>query len=178
MCCCLVKDRYGDRASDSGSESSESSSDDSEVVSSLHLPLFSHLLTVATGRNRALSLSSRNWTLLWKGTFIERCPCWRRRTLKSTKLMQNSTQKVPDVHVWLGSRCLGRPVSYMLFSCFLQKRMERRSPRPPRPLWSPCTSRTTNVKWFWNGAGKWLLQSLSCSVYSAELTFLYLCVCQ
>lgn len=39
--CCLVKDRYGDRANDSGSESSESSSDDSEVVSSVQIdPLF------------------------------------------------------------------------------------------------------------------------------------------
>lgn len=72
--------------------------------------------------------------------------------------MQHSTQKVPDFHVWLRSQCLGRPVSYVLLSpppVFLQKWMERRSPRPPRPPWSLCTSRTTNVKWFWKGEGKW-----------------------
>lgn len=33
LCCCAVKDRYGDQADNSDSESSESSSDDSEVVS-------------------------------------------------------------------------------------------------------------------------------------------------
>lgn len=37
--CCVVKDRYGDRAGESDSESSESSSDDSEVVSMAASPL-------------------------------------------------------------------------------------------------------------------------------------------
>lgn len=78
VCCCAVKDRYGDRADESDSESSESSSDDSEVVSMAASSLST--LSIHNSDNVPLCLLGcltfyRNWTLQLKGTFTERYHC-------------------------------------------------------------------------------------------------------
>lgn len=39
-------------------------------------------------------VSCRNWTLQSNGIFTEPCPCWRRKTRRSTRKMQSSTHKV------------------------------------------------------------------------------------
>lgn len=134
--CCLVKDRYGDRAHDSGSESSESSSDDSEVVSSMHLPLFPQVFTLATGRNRT------SLVIL----FQELDPSLERDFYRTLSLLKKKDPKIyqTDAKFYAEGARLPRAVKVSVsgtptfsypFSVFFQKWMERRrSPRPRRPL--------------------------------------------
>lgn len=109
FCFCVVKDRFGDRADESGSELSESSSDDSEVVSCFspfHV-INKELRQCANVLHRLSRVFYRNWTLQLKGTFTEHCHCWRRKTQRSIRRMQRSTQKVVNRDYWLFTRWLG-----------------------------------------------------------------------